>query len=375
MADRKLILAFLLIAVFLGSAAYIAAQTTPDADCDGIADAVDNCPSVWNPDQLDRDRDGIGDACDDDTDGDEVPDAVDNCPGDGNPLQGDADGDGVGDVCDDCPGTPPASSVSRSGCSMAQAAAQECPCEGPDPTSVWRGLGHYRSCVKRELASLRAEGVGSGTEQHQVFRAAALTGCGNHLTSSDLDGDGIPDDGNGDGILRSPSCNPAVDPTLQGCDDNCPATPNPDQLDSDGNGRGDACDLDGDGDGLPDDRDDCRYIANPDQQDSDGDGVGDACDRCPGTALNPDDPFNSVTNNSGCTVAQVCPCDGPASGVRWRRRGEYRRCVAYLVLRLNLQNKMTRDTARAIKRAARNVTCPSSQSCPAGTSGRKHTRK
>ncbi len=35
-----------------------------DADGDGIPDAADNCPGVFNPDQADGDGDGIGDACD-----------------------------------------------------------------------------------------------------------------------------------------------------------------------------------------------------------------------------------------------------------------------------------------------------------------------
>ncbi|MBW3565024.1 MAG: thrombospondin type 3 repeat-containing protein [Acidobacteria bacterium] len=35
----------------------------PDRDGDGIADAVDNCPDLPNPDQRDIDRDGIGTAC------------------------------------------------------------------------------------------------------------------------------------------------------------------------------------------------------------------------------------------------------------------------------------------------------------------------
>ena len=45
--------------------------------------------------------------------------------------------------------------------------------------------------------------------------------------ASDSDGDGVPDEV-----------------------DNCPLTPNPDQLDSDGDGIGDACDGDLDGDGV-----------------------------------------------------------------------------------------------------------------------------
>ena len=36
----------------------------PDTDGDGVPDAVDNCPTVPNPDQADIDGDGVGDACD-----------------------------------------------------------------------------------------------------------------------------------------------------------------------------------------------------------------------------------------------------------------------------------------------------------------------
>ena len=36
----------------------------PDSDGDGVLDDVDNCPKIWNPDQIDTDGDGFGDVCD-----------------------------------------------------------------------------------------------------------------------------------------------------------------------------------------------------------------------------------------------------------------------------------------------------------------------
>ncbi|UCE17297.1 MAG: T9SS type A sorting domain-containing protein [Gemmatimonadota bacterium] len=63
-----------------------------DADEDGILDANDNCPDVYNPAQEDGDADGIGDSCD-------------NCPTDQNSGQSDADSDGIGDACDSCTDT------------------------------------------------------------------------------------------------------------------------------------------------------------------------------------------------------------------------------------------------------------------------------
>ena len=70
----------------------------------------------------------------------------------------------------------------------------------------------------------------------------------------DIDGDGIPDDG-----------------------DNCLFTPNPDQAESDGDAQGDVCDN-------------CPADPNPDQSDLDGDGLGDPCDTNPNDPNDPNDP-------------------------------------------------------------------------------------
>lgn len=60
----------------------------------------DNCPLVWNTDQVDSDANGKGDVCEGDTDGDKAADDKDNCAFIANEDQADTDGDGIGDACD-----------------------------------------------------------------------------------------------------------------------------------------------------------------------------------------------------------------------------------------------------------------------------------
>jgi cytosine/adenosine deaminase-related metal-dependent hydrolase len=108
-----------------GSTIYTGLPSATDQDGDGIADAQDDCPRVFNPvrpldngAQADTDKDGQGDACDPcplqanvtvcpivrgDVDGDGIPDATDNCPDEPNADQMDKDKDDRGDACDPCP--------------------------------------------------------------------------------------------------------------------------------------------------------------------------------------------------------------------------------------------------------------------------------
>jgi hypothetical protein len=109
-----------------GSGVYTGAITPDDSDGDGIIDADDDCPSVFDPirpldhgTRADADGDGVGDACDicplnagtsvcrsvdpDDFDADGVLDGADNCLAVSNADQADADVDDHGDACDACP--------------------------------------------------------------------------------------------------------------------------------------------------------------------------------------------------------------------------------------------------------------------------------
>jgi len=85
------------------SASEVAQLASLGPTIDGVGDACDNCPSSFNPAQIDLDSSGIGDACED-LDGDGMAGLEDNCPATYNPVQGDGDADGAGDACDNCPG-------------------------------------------------------------------------------------------------------------------------------------------------------------------------------------------------------------------------------------------------------------------------------
>jgi uncharacterized repeat protein (TIGR01451 family) len=161
-----------------------------------------------------------------DIDGDEALDVFDNCPTAYNPDQADTDGNGQGDACD--------------------------------------------------------PGGAVDTDEDGVFDNADncpfVANSGQENTDADLWGD-VCDDQDADGIVDG--------------DDTCPAEPE----DIDGFDDADGCpDPDNDGDSVLDPGDDCPLVSNPEQLDSDADGVGDACDPTPS---NPDEDGDFVADGLG----------------------------------------------------------------------------
>jgi hypothetical protein len=284
-----------------------------DSDGDGILDAMDNCPLVYNPEQTDADGDGVGDGCDacpgfddrDDVDGDLVPDECDNCPSVANANQADTDGDGVGDVCDVCQGYDDMLDSDGDqvpdGCDNCalqfnpdqvdddhDGYGAVCDCNDADsianPETVWyqdldgdtfgnasvvtvrcqQPLGYVLNGDDCNDTNARVhpgaiwylDGDSDGYGESDSFVTACDPGPGYALDSADCND-------------SNPDIHPTADETCNGLDDNCDGQKDEGLEDTDADGFGTACDN-------------CPLVYNPDQADSDGDGTGDACESCCG---------------------------------------------------------------------------------------------
>ncbi len=314
-----------------------------DPDDDGYPYTQDNCWQTFNPDQMDADGDGAGNACDNcpaanpdqaDTDGDGRGDGCDNCVNVANTDQSDGDADGVGNACDNCPTTSNAGQEDNDHDGIGNACEPDCNHNGvPDDDDLRGGTSqdcnHTGIPDECELSpSFRAQSgqlspIGAGSPQAFTLMVVPLavsnvvlqfTALGDFSASTEylnVDLNGTP-----------------IGTVFQSGAADCPSAPNMAQLtvsaadynhavsggtavihlvatadvnpglcgtsyvivniqystaggDCNENGIPDTCEPDGDVDGVINACDNCPAVANINQVDVDGDGFGNACDNCP----------------------------------------------------------------------------------------------
>jgi len=392
-----------------------------DGDGDGVLNGVDNCPTTANSNQANFDHDGLGDACDQDDDNDGIADGSDNCPYVANAGQANLDGDLAGDACDNdidgdlvnnavdnCPYVMNAGQADLDGDLLGDA------CDGDvDGDGIVNGLDNCPTVSNSDQANQDGDGYGNacdgdidGDGRPNVADNCPTTANANQANN---DGDSLgdvcdPDDDNDGRLDTADNCPLAANANQANndgdslgdvCDpdddddgaydttDNCPIIANAGQTDTDGDGMGNSCDPDDDNDAVLDADDNCPLTANTDQNDADdddagdlcdgdddNDGVGDTTDTCPGTPgyvvpsgsqwHSHDDvsDFGEVDPGTGCTVEQLCPCEGPlGTNLAWNNHGAYVSCVTRTATAFRKKGLITQGQKADLTEAAAHSDC------------------
>jgi hypothetical protein len=89
------------------------------------------------------------------------------------------------------------------------------------------------------------------------------------------------------------------------------------------------------------------------ETDADNDGIADSLDRCPDTAA------GAIVNADGCSIDQLAPCRGPASGGTWKNHGQYVHTVARVTQEFVAEGLIKENQGEAIVSAAARSKCGS----------------
>lgn len=199
-------------------------QKVMDSDQDTISDSIDNCVIAANTDQIDSDKNNIGDACQD-LDNDSILDKNDNCPLANNTDQDikacDFDKDGIMDEKDNCSYTANAGQEVCAGSTVGTA------CDG-DCDGVLTDKDNCPLTANADQA-----------DKNDTLNSGHPNGVGDICEKFDIDDDNVADEV-----------------------DNCVHTANADQKNNDSDESGNACDTDIDGDGY---NNDVEKIAGTDE--------------------------------------------------------------------------------------------------------------
>jgi hypothetical protein len=278
-----------------------------------VSSGGDNCPLTFNTDQVDRDGDQLGDACDPDADGDGfgarafavVPAELDpGCCPEADSLYDARTGVLMGPFT----GSVPAGQIRGGDCDDANAAVVPqtgsliCDIHANAPKNAAQPDSDGDGLTDSQETDLGTDPNSTDTDSDGVKDSPDNCKRTANANQADKDGDGIGDacdtDADNDTVADKKAGTPAgfllpfttIAVTAGG--DNCPLVVNLDQADADSDQVGNACEVDADNDGvhdktsafvaiLPPTGDNCPLVANADQLDSDNDGLGNVCDPTP----------------------------------------------------------------------------------------------